>query len=119
MSNSRPTKNWKSILLTRSGWPKNFRVEGIPRMPHKPTWWNTCEDASLRWYWYLYRMPGGREYFVGIWPADKVALHKSPPEHGYVRLSIRETFRFCLMQCFDGRVLKDFRRANLMEPKRP
>ncbi|MCU0782814.1 MAG: hypothetical protein MUF81_01960 [Verrucomicrobia bacterium] len=114
MNSASPTKNWKAILLTRTRWPKNFQVQGVPQLPHKPTWWNTCEDASLRWCWYLYRMPGGREYFVGIWPGNGTAIDKHPPKHGYVRLSIRETFQFCLTQCFDEQVLKDLRRVKTL-----
>lgn len=114
MKTLRPTKNWKEILLTRDRWPKHFRVQGVSKLPHKSTWWNTGEDESFRWCWCLYRMSGGREYFLGIWPGDSAVIDKQPPQDGYVRLSIRETLEFCIAQCFGRQMLEDLRHAKVL-----
>lgn len=100
-------QDWKSIVLTSGHWPRTLVVPQRTKVPPgSQSLLCLCTDDE-EWDYQLIRGPGGRAYYLRVWPWDYKGEQWQDDETPAARLTPKEAFRFAVANLVPIELLED------------
>ena len=89
---SKPTPNWKGLILSSPEWPDDLVVPQNVSLPEDSEAIQDSMSTKENWEWELWRHPEGHCYYLKVWPMDEGEFgNASTPG---AALSVMEAFQF-------------------------
>ena len=113
---SKPTPNWKEIILASSDWPDDLVVPQNDPLPEESEAIQDSMSTKENWEWELWRHPEGHCYYLKVWPIDE-ADYGNAGSPG-AELTVMEAFQFLLTNWMPRDVIADltFDHPELVKP---
>ena len=104
----KPIQDWKSIVLTTGLWPRTLVVPQRTKIPPGSKSLLCLCTVNEEWDYQLLRGPGGRAYYLRVWPWDyKGEMFDENFASPAARLTPAEAFRFAVANLVPREILED------------
>jgi hypothetical protein len=113
---SKPTPNWKQVVLASPDWPNVLVVPQNDSLPEESEAIQDSMSTKESWEWELWRHPEGHCYYLKVWPMDE-ADYENASTPG-AALTVMETFQLLLTNWMPRDVIADltFEHPDLVKP---
>jgi hypothetical protein len=113
---SKPTPNWKQVVLASPDWPDDLVVPQNDSLPEESEAIQDSMSTKESWEWELWRHPEGHCYYLKVWPMDEADYDNASTPGA--ELTVMEAFQFLLTNWMPRDVIADltFERPDLVKP---
>ena len=113
---SKPTPNWKQVVLASPDWPDDLTIPQNDKLPEGSENIQDSLGANEHWEWQLWRHPDGHCYYLKVWPMDKADYDNASTPGA--ELTVMEAFQFLMSNWMPRDVIADltFEHPELVKP---
>ena len=113
---SKPTSNWKQVVLATPDWPDDLVVPQNDSLPEESEAIQDSMSTKESWEWELWRHPEGHCYYLKVWPMDEADYDNASTPGA--ELTVMEAFQFLMSNWMPRDVIADltFEHPELVKP---